>query len=153
MWLVWRIEQNKGRYYEVLEQSSHRWHEGKHDPRPAVNFLLFILTQACKEFEHRVGQFKSTRGEKTEAILAAVERQVTSFRSADVRAGCPGVGVDLVRQVLARLKKQKKIKPLGTGRPARWEKTGNQISTRKLRNKPRIGTQLTHAPADLGRVY
>jgi Fic family protein len=45
------IEQNKERYYEVLEQSSQRWHEGKHDPWPTMNFLLFILTQACKEFE------------------------------------------------------------------------------------------------------
>lgn len=26
------IEQNKDRYYETLEQSSHGWHEGKHDP-------------------------------------------------------------------------------------------------------------------------
>ena len=40
------IEDNKERYYEVLEQSSQRWHEGKHDPWPTMNFLLFILTQA-----------------------------------------------------------------------------------------------------------
>src|SRR6266852_2208368 len=65
------IEQNKERYYEVLEQSSQRWHEGKHDAWPVINFLLFILTQACKEFEQRVGQIKSPRGEKTEAVLAA----------------------------------------------------------------------------------
>jgi Fic family protein len=119
------IEQNKERYYEVLEQSSHRWHEGKHDPWPAMNFLLFVLTQACKEFEERVGRLKSPRGEKTEAILAAVERQVATFRVADLQAECPGVGVDLIRQVLARLKREKKIKPLGTGRSARWQKTGN----------------------------
>ena len=56
------VEQNKERYYEVLEQSSTRWHEGKHDPWPTMNFLLFILTQACKEFEQRVGQLKSPRG-------------------------------------------------------------------------------------------
>src|SRR6266404_3521620 len=69
------IEQNKERYYEVLELSSQRWHQGKHDPWPTMNFLLFILTQACKEFEQRVGQLKSPRGEKTEAVLAAVDRQ------------------------------------------------------------------------------
>ncbi len=116
------IEENKERYYEVLEASSQRWHEGKHDPWPALNFLLFILTQACKEFEQRIGQLRSPRGEKTEAILAAVEGQVGSFRVADVQAACPGVGVDLIRQVLARLKREKKIKPLGTGRSARWQK-------------------------------
>lgn len=119
------IEENKERYYEVLEQSSHRWHEGKHDPWPALNFLLFILTQACKEFEQRVGQLKSPRGEKTEAVLAAVQRQVGTFRVADVQAGCPGVGLDLIRKVLARLQKESKIRALGTGRSAKWEKTAN----------------------------
>jgi len=119
------IEQNKERYYEVLEQSSARWHEGKHDPWPTMNFLLFTLTRACKEFEERVGQLKSPRGEKTESVLAAVERQVSTFRVADLQAECPGGGVDLIRTVLARLQKEKKVKSLGTGRSARWEKTGN----------------------------
>ena len=119
------IEQNKERYYEVLEQSSQRWHEGKHDPWPTMNFLLFILTQACKEFEQRVGQLKSPRGEKTEAVLAAIDRQISTFRVADLQAECPGVGLDLIRRILARLQKEKKIKALGTGRSAKWEKLGN----------------------------
>ena len=119
------MEQNKERYYEVLEQSSARWHDGKHDAWPAMNFLLFILTQACKEFEQRVGQVKSPRGEKTAMVLAAIDRQISTFRVADVQAECPGVGLDLIRQLLARLRKDKKIKALGTGRGAKWEKLGN----------------------------
>ncbi len=119
------IEDNTERYYEVLEQSSARWHEGKHDPWPTLNFLLFILTQACKEFEQRVGHLKSPRGEKTAAVLAAVERQVSTFRVTDLQAECPGVGVDLIRQLLARLQKEKKVKSLGTGRSAKWQKLGN----------------------------
>ncbi len=119
------IEDNKERYYEVLEQSSQHWHEGKHDAWPAMNFLLFILTDACKEFEQRLGQLKSPRGEKTESVIAAVDRQVATFRVADLQAECPGVGLDLIRRILARLQKEKKIKSLGTGRGAKWEKTGN----------------------------
>ncbi len=119
------VEDNKERYYEVLEQSSQRWHEGKHDPWPAINFLLFILTQACKEFEQRVGRLKSPRGEKTEAVIAAVHRQIATFRVADLQGECPGVGLDLIRRVLARLQKEKKIKSLGTGRGAKWQKIGN----------------------------
>src|SRR2546427_3673701 len=45
------IEENKERYYEVLEQSSQGWHQAKHDPWPTINFLLFILTHACTQFE------------------------------------------------------------------------------------------------------
>jgi len=50
------IEENKERYYETLEQGSHRWHEGRHDPWPYVNYLLFILKTAHREFEERLGQ-------------------------------------------------------------------------------------------------
>ena len=116
------IEQNKERYYEVLEQSSQGWHEGKHDPWPTINFLLYTLTQACKEVEQRVGQMKSPRGEKTAMIHAAIDRQVGTFRVADLQADCPGVGLDLIRLVLDRLRKQKKVESLGTGRGARWQK-------------------------------
>ncbi len=119
------VEQNKERYYEVLEQSSQRWHAGKHDPWPAMNFLLFIVAQACKEFEQRVGQLKSPRGEKTEAVLAAIDRQIGTFRVADLQGECPGVGLDLIRRILARLQKEKRVKALGTGRGAKWGKPGN----------------------------
>jgi len=123
------IEQSKERYYEILEQSSQRWHEGKHDPWPTINFLLYTLGQACKEFERRVGQLRSPRGEKTEAVLSAIARQSSTFRVADLQTACPGVGVDLIRQILARLQKEKNIKALGTGRSARWTKLGTNSQT------------------------
>ena len=49
------IEENKERYYETLEESSQGWHEGKHDPWPYINYLLYILKIAYREFEERVG--------------------------------------------------------------------------------------------------
>lgn len=116
------IEDNKERYYEVLEQSSQRWHEGKHDPWPTLNFLLFILTQACKEFEQRVGQLKSPRGEKTALIEEAIARQAGRFSLSDLRSACPGVSVDLIRSVLKRLKGAS-IECLGRGHTAKWRKT------------------------------
>jgi len=48
------VEQNKDRYYETLEQSSQGWHEGKHDPWPNINYVLFILKTAYKEFAERI---------------------------------------------------------------------------------------------------
>jgi Fic family protein len=49
------IEENKERYYETLEESSQGWHEGKHDPWPYINYILYILKVAYREFEERVG--------------------------------------------------------------------------------------------------
>lgn len=117
------IEQNKDRYYEVLEQSSVRWHECRHDPWPTINFLLYVLVRVSKEFEAKIGRLRSARGEKTAAVRAAVGRQKSVFRVADIRAACPGVGIDLIRRVLADLRDEGKIAALGTGRSARWEKT------------------------------
>src|SRR5258708_5813783 len=49
------IEQNKERYYETLKLSSAGWHEGKHNPWPYINFLLYTLLDAHKEFEPLLG--------------------------------------------------------------------------------------------------
>ena len=92
-------------------------------PWLAMNFLLFILAQACKEFEQRVGQVKSPRGEKTAMVLAAIDRQAGAFSVSDLQNECPGVGVDLVRKVLKQLRGSKVV-CLGRGQTAKWKKSG-----------------------------
>jgi Fic family protein len=120
------IEQDKERYYEVLEQSSQRWHEGKHDPWPTMNFLLFILTQACKEFEQRVGQVKAPRGAKAELVLAAIRQELGDFRLADIERACPGVGREWIRTLLADLKAAGEVSCQGKGPAARWRHLGSK---------------------------
>jgi len=115
------IEDNKERYYETLEQSSARWHEGRHDPWPYLNYLLFILTQAYKEFEQRVGQIKSPRGAKTELVENAIEARAEIFNVSDLQLACPGVSLDLIRHVLKRLKGTR-VECLGRGHTAQWRK-------------------------------
>lgn len=116
------IEENKERYYEVLEQSSRRWHEGKHDPWPTINFLLYILKQACKEFEERVGRMKSPRGEKTDLVKQAINAMGGEFGVTDVERRCPGVSRDMIRLVLRELKAAGLIECLGRGPGAKWRK-------------------------------
>jgi len=115
------IEENKERYYETLEESSQNWHEGKHDPWPFVNYLLFILKNAYREFEERVGQLSSPRGSKTEMILDAIDRADGSFRVLDIQLQSPGVSLDLIRKVLKDLRPR--VKCLGRGKDAKWQKT------------------------------
>jgi hypothetical protein len=62
---------------------------------------------------------------QTEAVLVAIDRLVSTYRVAGLQAECPGVGLDLIRQILARLRKEKWVRALGTGRGAKWEKLGN----------------------------
>lgn len=117
------IEQNKERYYETLEQSSQGWHEGKHDPWPFVNYVLYILKTAYREFEERVGQIASPRGAKTEMVTAAIGRTQAPFRVGDLQRECPGVSLDLIRQVLKDLRASGGVECLGMGQKAQWRKT------------------------------
>ncbi len=123
------IEENKERYYETLEQSSQRWHEGKHDPWPYLNYLLFILTLAYKEFEKRAEDIASPRGAKAALVLAAVRQQTGDFRLADIERACPGVGREWIRVLLSDLKAAGEITCRGKGPAARWSLMGSKGTT------------------------
>lgn len=113
------IEQNKERYYETLRISSQGWHEGKHDPWPYIGYLLFILKQAYQEFEERIGQIESPRGEKTALIETAI-RQLEMFSVSDIQRACLGVSVDLIRRTLKVLQDKNEVKCTRKGRSAKW---------------------------------
>jgi len=118
------IEQNKARYYETLEQSSQGWHEGKHDPWPYINYLLFILKTASREFAERVGDIKAPRGAKTTQIVAAIGRFVGEFTVSQLQQACPGISRDMIRRVLRAQQSAGVIECQGRGPAARWRRRG-----------------------------
>lgn len=120
------VEEHKDRYYETLELSSRGWHEGAHDPWPYINFSLFILKTAYKEFEERLGRIEAPRGEKTALVIRAVEQAGRTFRVADIQMACPGVSLDLIRVILKNLQKTGRVECLGRGRSAEWKKTARR---------------------------
>ncbi len=115
------IEQNKERYYETLEQSSQGWHEGRHDPWPYINYVLFILKAAYRELVERVGDTQAPRGAKTEQVLGAIASIPAEFTLSQLELACPGVSHDMVRRVL-NAEKGKTVKCIGRGPGALWRK-------------------------------
>jgi Fic family protein len=116
------IEENKERYYETLEISSQGWHDGRHDPWPHINFLLFIFKTAYREFEGRIGELKSPRGSKTEFIRNAVGSFTDSFTLTELERKCPQISRDMVRKVLRDMQKENLVESLGRGPGALWQK-------------------------------
>lgn len=116
------IEQSKQRYYETLQQSSSGWHDGKHDPWPYTNYLLYTLKELYSEFERRVGDMSAPRGEKSEIVIAAIQRKTSAFALAELEKDCPGVGRDWIRAILFQLKKEGKVACSGKGKAARWKR-------------------------------
>jgi Fic family protein len=120
------IEENKDRYYETLEQSSVGWHEAKHDPWPYINFIMYILKQAYKEFEERVGRTAEPRGAKTTLVLDAITKFDGDFSIADAQSACPGVGIDMIRNILKKERDAERLECLGRGRDAKWRRKKSQ---------------------------
>ena len=119
------IEQNKERYYETLEQSSKGWRQGNHDPWPYIRYVLFILKDAYRELEARLGTTGEPRGAKTAAVISAIERIPGTFSVAKLRGECPGVSIDMIRRVLKDLQAGGRVECQGRGPASTWEKTDN----------------------------
>lgn len=116
------IEQNKDRYYQTLHQSSEGWHEGRHNPWPFVNYMLWVLKQAFQEFERRVGETAEPLGAKAQLARDVIARQSGSFSVGDLERLCPAVGRDRIRMILRKLREENKVRSFGHGAAARWER-------------------------------
>lgn len=119
------IEQSKKRYYETLKQSSQQWHEGRHDPWPYINYLLYTLKELYSEFERRVGEVQALRGEKTEIVHQTVSGFSAPFHITELQKRCPGVSLDMIRKILKDMSVAGRVKCTGRGKNALWRVLGN----------------------------
>jgi hypothetical protein len=84
--------------------------------------VLFILKEAYREFEERVGQPKSPRGAKTELVESAINSFSREFTLSELERVCPGVSREMMRRVLKQLQKAGRVECHGRGPAARWQK-------------------------------
>ena len=134
------VNDAKEGYYDSLQAAGVGWHDDQHTIWPWLEYLLGILVAAYREFEDRVGLLADGRGAKTAAIERFIrERLSDEFTIGDVRDASLGASDSLIGKVLARLRDEGVIEPLGTGRSAKWRR----------RRDPSLRTRLEE---DLERV-
>lgn len=121
------VEGSKETYYESLLKSSRGWHESRHDLRPWWEYFLGMLTAAYKEFESRVGTIASAKGAKRQMVENIISRLPQRFRFGDLQRACPGVSYPTLKRALTQLKGKKKLRCLGKGRDAQWERIGSTV--------------------------
>jgi Fic family protein len=114
------VEQSKEEYYSVLAECSQGWHEGKNAFLPWWNYFLSVLRLAYKEFERQV-ESTGARPAKSDLVRRTVLAQVEQFTLRDLAGQLPSASTQLIKKILAELKKEGKIRLLGRGRGARWE--------------------------------
>jgi Fic family protein len=117
------IEQTKESYYEVLQQSSTGWHDGRHDIFPWFNYFLATIRTAYREFEERAERQRPARGSKADLVDYALASAPSPFGISDVQRLCPNVSRDMIRVVMNRWRKEGRLKAIGRGRDAQWERT------------------------------
>lgn len=116
-----KVEQSREEYYRVLAECSRGWREGKNEILPWWNYFLSLIRDAYKEFELQV-EFTPARPAKSDLVRRTVLAQVEQFTLADLTAQLPAVSPQLVKKVLAELKKAGKVRLIGKGRGALWQR-------------------------------
>jgi len=114
------IEESKNEYYGVLGACSEGWHEGKNEIIPWWNYFLSMLRRAYREFERQV-ESVAARPAKSDLVRHTVLAQVEQFTLADLSAQLPSASPQLIKKILAELKRAGKVRLAGRGRGARWE--------------------------------
>jgi Fic family protein len=114
------VEESTARYYEVLEECSRHWHEGRNDIVPWWNYLLTILRRGYQEFERRIESAQAPA--KADLVRVAIMNREGFFTLMDITSQCPAVSPQMVKKMLAVLKRENIVQLTGRGRGARWRR-------------------------------
>jgi Fic family protein len=114
------VEESKEGYYATLAECSIGWHKGKNALVPWWNYFLSVLRRAYKEFERQV-ESTEAHPAKSDLVRRTILSQVEQFTLGDLSAQLPSASPQLIKKILAELKKQGKVRLTGRGRSARWD--------------------------------
>ena len=113
------VEERKDDYYAALAASSADWHQGENDMTPFLAHFLSVLRAAYLELEARVASVSSS-GVKSDLVRQDVLSRELPFTVAEVAASVPYASRELVKKVLAELRRQDLVVLQGRGRGAVW---------------------------------
>ena len=110
------ISDSKETYYEVLQESSADWHEGKNDYLPFVRYMLGMIIAAYREFSSRV-DLLIARGLSKPGRIEEIIRQTTGpITKVQIMEQCPDISQVTVERTLRELQIHNKIIKIGGGR-------------------------------------
>ena len=110
------IEKTKETYYEVLQESSTGWYEGKNDYLPFVKYFLEVTLSAYKEFSARVKLMQDRSLSKPERIRRLFADTLQKLSKGMILEKCPDISASTVEATLATLVKEGYIIKIGAGK-------------------------------------
>ena len=120
------IADSKGTYYEVLQESSFGWHEGKNDYLPFVRYMLGIVIAAYREFASRVDILITKGLSKPDRVREIIRTTTGRITKTQIMRQCPDISQKTVERALAEMLKNGEIIKISGGRYTsytwNWEK-------------------------------
>ena len=110
------IEKTKETYYEVLQESSAGWYEGKNAYLPFVKYYLEVILSAYKEFSARVQLMQDRNLSKPERIRRLFANTLQKLSKGMILEKCPDISASTVEATLAALVKEGYIIKIGAGK-------------------------------------
>lgn len=109
-----KIEKTKDTYYDVLEESSENWNEGKNDNTPFVKYLLGIILSAYREFEERLNLIDDKLS-AIEMVEKVAKARLGKFTKSDIQEECPSLARQTIEKALKQLCDSGKLEKKGSG--------------------------------------
>ena len=109
------ISDTKETYYEVLQQSSDKWHEAENDYLPFVSYMLGIILAAYRDFDSKMSLLDS-RLSKPDRVREIIKNRLGKITKSEIIELCPDISQITVQRALSELLKSGEIKKIGGGR-------------------------------------
>ncbi len=123
------IESSKDNYYEVLQQSSKLWQEGKNNYEPFVRYMLNIIASAYQQFYDRANFLIMNDLSKPEKVREVIKETKGTITKTEIMKKCPNISQVTVQRALAELLANGEIIKIGGGRYTKytwnWSKGDN----------------------------
>ncbi|MBQ7669091.1 MAG: Fic family protein [Clostridia bacterium] len=114
------IADSKETYYEVLQDSSFDWHEGKNDYAPFVRYMLGVVVAAYREFESRAALIVDSDFSKSDRVREVIKGRIGPITKSEIMRECPDISQVTVQRALGDLLKSEQIIKLGGGRYTKY---------------------------------
>jgi Fic family protein len=122
-----QIERSKETYYEVLQDSSHSWHESENNYLPFLRYYLGVTIKAYREFQDRVEHLQYRNLSKAERIKAVFDKKIGKITKAEILSLCPDISQTTVERTLNELLKTAYIEKTGQGKSTGYLKKDRHI--------------------------
>lgn len=114
------IADSKETYYEVLQESSFDWHDGKNDYAPFVRYMLGVVVAAYREFESRAALIVDSDYSKPDRVREVIKGRIGPITKSEIMKECPDISQITVQRALADLLKNGLIVKLSGGRYTKY---------------------------------